>query len=733
MQNRLMRIFHYALRASSYLFLGLSEGVSRHGELFAVFDKKHRLFQRRDDVVASLPTGALRPAPAPAASAQPARMIGDGIEERVRHALENYSPAYVVINRQHEVVHFSRGTGQYIEHSPGAASLDLFGILRKDLLPTVRTAVQKAFATREPVVHDDLVLALNGNSKIVNLVVVPITEEADTELYVVAFQDRGVAARRSAAAATGASAGSRVQALEKELHAARTQLQHTIDDLETANEELKSSNEEYQSVNEEFQSTNEELESSKEELQSINEELNTINNELTAKNDALAEANSDIKNLLDSTLIATLFLDMDLRIRNFTPAMTELFHMRAGDRGRPITDIVTRLSYPDLIRDVKKVLDSLSRIEHEVTVAHDGSTFLMRILPYRTVDNVIAGVVITFTDITERKRQEEERGTLAAIVDSSQDAIIGHSLEGMITSWNAGAEQIFGYTAKEVVGKPLSVLIPEHQFDGVPHILGKLAQGERVEDFEIRRVTKSGKSIDISMTISPVRNATGIMIGAATVGRDISERKRADDLRGLMINELNHRVKNTLATVQSIAAHSLEGGLDVESRKNFDARLVALSRTHDLLALESWESASLRDMLLQEVEPYGSGDRTRFVIEGPDVELGPKAALALGMTFHELATNAAKYGALSNPTGEVRVTWDFLRSSEPPALQLRWAETGGPRVEKTGRKGFGSTVIERGVSLELDGEVRLDFEPGGVVCTIDIPLGSANITERGSR
>jgi two-component system CheB/CheR fusion protein len=734
MQNRLMRIFHYALRPSSYLFLGLSEGVSRHGELFAVLDKKHRVFQRRDDVAASLPTGALRPAPAQAASVtgQPARTIGDGIEERALHALEKYSPAYVVINRQHKVVHFSQRTGQYIEHSPGAASLDLFAILRKDLLPTVRTAVQKAFATREPVVHDDLVITLNGNSKVASLVVAPIAEGSDAELYVVAFQDRGVAARRSAAAATDASADSRVQALEKELHAARTRLQHTIDDLETANEELKSSNEEYQSVNEEFQSTNEELESSKEELQSINEELNTINGELTTKNEALAEANSDIKNLLDSTLIATLFLDKDLRIRNFTPAMTEIFPMRAGDRGRPITDIVTRLSYPDLTRDVQKVLGSLSMIEHEVTIENNNATFLMRILPYRTVDDVIAGVVITFTDITERKRQEEERGRLAAIVDSSQDAIIGHSFEGTITSWNAGAEQIFGYTAKEVVGKPLSVLIPERQFDEAPQILEKLARGERVDDFEIRRATKSGKPIDISMTISPVRNESGVMIGASTVARDISERKHADDLRALMINELNHRVKNTLATVQSIAMQSLKVDLDVEGRQNFDARIVALSRTHDLLARESWESASLRDVLLQELEPYRSNDGERFVIEGLDFELGPKAALALGMAFHELATNAAKYGALSKPTGQVRVTWDYLRSSPPTVLRLRWVESGGPPVAKTGHKGFGSTVIERGLSLELDGEVRLDFEPGGVVCMIDIPLDLANIRERGS-
>jgi two-component sensor histidine kinase len=140
----------------------------------------------------------------------------------------------------------------------------------------------------------------------------------------------------------------------------------------------------------------------------------------------------------------------------------------------------------------------------------------------------------------------------------------------------------------------------------------------------------------------------------------------------------------------------------------------------------------LRDVLLQELEPYRSNDGERFVIEGLDFELGPKAALALGMAFHELATNAAKYGALSKPTGQVRVTWNYLRSSPPTVLRLRWVESGGPPVAKTGHKGFGSTVIERGLSLELDGEVRLDFEPGGVVCMIDIPLDLANIRERGS-
>jgi two-component system, chemotaxis family, CheB/CheR fusion protein len=199
-----------------------------------------------------------------------------GVDQRARRALEKYSPAYLVINRQHEVLRFSGRTGHFIEHSPGAASLNLFNILRKDLLPTVRVAVQKAFASRQSVVHEDLVIVINGHSKIVNLIIEPISEQAEGELYAVAFQDRGLVHRESATVETAEAADARAQTFEKELRATRNQLQSTIDDVEMANEELKS-------ANEEFQSTNEELESAKEELQSMNEELNTINGELHAK------------------------------------------------------------------------------------------------------------------------------------------------------------------------------------------------------------------------------------------------------------------------------------------------------------------------------------------------------------------------------------------------------------------------------------------------------------------
>jgi two-component system, chemotaxis family, CheB/CheR fusion protein len=270
LQRRLVQTFHYALKPSGYLFLGTSENLTRHGGLFTVLDNKHQLFQRRDDVATALSSRLLSSQPAQSNPAVPqsGRISGDDIDRRAREVLEKHSPAYVVINRQQEVLRFSGGTGQYIEHSQGAASLNLFGIVRKDLLPAVRDTVREAMTARRQVIRENLFIAVNDHSKIINLIVEPISAEADEELYLVAFQDRGLALPESEPGPTSEADN---PALEKELRAARAQLESTISDLETANEELKSANEEYQSVNEEFQSSNEELESSKEELQSMNE------------------------------------------------------------------------------------------------------------------------------------------------------------------------------------------------------------------------------------------------------------------------------------------------------------------------------------------------------------------------------------------------------------------------------------------------------------------------------
>jgi two-component sensor histidine kinase len=275
------------------------------------------------------------------------------------------------------------------------------------------------------------------------------------------------------------------------------------------------------------------------------------------------------------------------------------------------------------------------------------------------------------------------------------------------------------------MGKNLSLVLPEGRTAEMQPLIEKVQRGQRIEHYEIERKAKDGQTVQIAFSLSPVKDETDKVIGAALIARDISERRRADELHALMLDELNHRVKNTLATVQAIAAQSFQGeGSDAQRREIFEARLIALSGAHNLLTRENWEGVSLRDLLLQELQPYHATDTPRFQTRGPDIRLTPKAAVALAMAFHELATNAAKYGAFSTPTGKVDVVWGLQKSS-PHILRLIWTETGGPKVTTPVRKGFGSRLIERGLSLELDGRVQLDFNPSGLVCTIGIPFPSA--------
>ena len=456
-----------------------------------------------------------------AQKAAPSTLLDD-VDKRSRRIMEKHFPPYIVVDDNDKIVRFSGQTEKYLGPSPGAASLNLFNLLQEPLRPAVRAALLKAHGTQRAVTHEHLAMGANSDHQLLDLVVEPIPGENNGSFYVIAFLDRG----RSPGIVPTAYQPPPVEPIEKELVATRERLQATIDQFETANEELKSSNEEYLSVNEELQSTNEELETSKEEMQSINEELQTVNAELNSKNEVLLRANSDIKNLLDSTQVATLFLDRQLRISSFTPAMTGLFHLRDSDRGRPVTEIVSRVAYSQLRHDAARVLRDLSVVEREVHTADDASTFLMHIRPYRRLDDVIDGVVLTFFDITDRKRREQDRATLAAIVDSTQDAVIGHTLNGTITSWNKAAERIFGYTAAQAVGKPLAMLIPPDKSDEVPKIIKGLRRGNKFSNFDIERIRKDRTQVAVSLTISPVRDDDGNIIAASTIGHDITEQRQ---------------------------------------------------------------------------------------------------------------------------------------------------------------------------------------------------------------
>ena len=411
-QHRVMQTFHYALHPGGYLFLGPSESMSREAKLFVVIDKKHHILQRKDDARETLPEfqpSALARAIEP--TLPPATHVEDRIDKSARRVMDKYSPAYFVIDKNHEILRFSGGeAGPYLEPSPGAASLNLFGILRKALRSQVRVAVQRSFDSHQTVVDENLAITIDGRRRSIALIVEPIVESTRAgELFVVAFRERGqLPDMAEGGETTSAISDPNVEALQQEVRALKAQLQAASYELENYIEEMKSVTEEHQSVNEELQSSNEELETAKEEMQSINEELQTVNSELSGKNDLLMQVNNDLQNLLDSTHIATIFLDDELRIKNFTPAAMDLFPLRYSDRGRALTEIVTRLTYNELRDDVRKVQRTLSVVEHEVTLRDESATFIMRMRPYRTSKNVIAGVVITFIDITERKRHDDQ-------------------------------------------------------------------------------------------------------------------------------------------------------------------------------------------------------------------------------------------------------------------------------------------------------------------------------------
>ena len=291
----------------------------------------------------------------------------ESIDRSARRVIEPYSPVYFVINRKHDVVRFSGpDAGDYLEPSAGSANLNLFSLLRRTLRPAVRAAVLKAETERRRILQEVSAPAADGRDTTVSLII----EQIEFDLMVVAFRDLVPVASDEGELADGG-----------ELRATKAELTAAVSELETYMEEAKSANEEMQSVNEELQSTNEELETSKEEMQSINEELQTVNAELQNKNTLLGRTNDDLQNLLDSTQIATLFLDSELRIRNFTPAMTNIFYLRSSDLGRPITDITSKLDYGDIIRDVEHVQRTLGVVEREVQPKSEFIHFLAAYSP----------------------------------------------------------------------------------------------------------------------------------------------------------------------------------------------------------------------------------------------------------------------------------------------------------------------------------------------------------------
>ena len=313
----------------------------------------------------------------------------------------------MLTNDKGDILYISGRTGKYLEPAAGKANWNIFAMVREGLRYALTSAFQKALRQKETVTLENLVVGTNGGKQVVNVAIEPLSGQNGLDgTVMIVFTD---VAAQPPAKTTGKPRGdtTRLAELEQELGQARQEVQSIREEMQTSQEELKSANEELQSTNEELQSTNEELTTSKEELQSMNEELHTVNQELQTRLDELSRTNNDMKNLLDSTDIATLFLDNSLCVRRFTSETSKITQLIPGDVGRPITDIASALLYPELADDARQVLRTLVRVERQIPTP-DGNWFEARILPYRTLENMIDGVVITFTDITAFKKLEAE-------------------------------------------------------------------------------------------------------------------------------------------------------------------------------------------------------------------------------------------------------------------------------------------------------------------------------------
>jgi len=340
--------------------------------------------------------------------------------------------------------------------------------------------------------------------------------------------------------------------------------------------------------------------------------------------------------------------------------------------------------------------------------------------PIRDSSGAVMFLHPTGIDLTERRqieaslRESEQRlRWLASIVEYSDDAIVSKNLDGVITSWNRGAQRVFGYSAEEVIGRPITIVIPQDRRDEERTILTRIRRGERIDHFETVRQDKQGRLIVVSLTVSPVRNAEGDIVGASKIARDITEQKRNLDQIATLAREAEHRSKNLLANVQATVMLSQSDTAE-GLKQAIDGRIRALANVHSLFVETRWIGAELSTIAAQELAPYSETGAMRVRIEGPQVLLEPNVAQAIAVTLHELATNAAKYGALSVPKGRIDLTWSHAADGQ---LILRWAEVGGPAVETPTRQGFGARIIAQLIG-QLKGRASLDWRPEGLVCEI---------------
>ncbi|MEM7694180.1 MAG: CheR family methyltransferase [Pseudomonadota bacterium] len=731
LQSRVFPIFHYALKPDGFLFLGPSENVSEDQEFFSETHASHRLFRRRPgharplamQIGAGRRSNELQQAPDPTVApdrAVPHAPYMDAI-------LARHTPAFVVANATGELSYVAEGANRFLSFPQGAPRLDLARVVNPQMRRAVRRLLSREALVGEPI-HTRFAGEIGG---IAVRLTISLELLPDSSRLIV-FQDRFDPTPTDPPVSADPIQSNEdrelyIQTLEDELESARQTIRTTIEELETSNEELKSSNEEMMSMNE--------------ELQSANEELSTVNEELQNKVSELNDVNADLKNYIEGTRVAAIFLNNNLGVRNFTPDAMSYFRLVEHDKGRALADIASSLSMPDLLSTASQVLKDGKTRDLDLQTADGQSELQVRILPYIAHRDEQDGVVMTFVPVTELRQyarrleqtEAQAKRQLAEIEElykTLPQAMGLFDRDFRYVRVNDRLAQINGAPAAQHIGKTATDIVPLLGEQVIKPMRDVLLSGEPILAQEVIGQTAGapGQTLTWEVDWYPVRHDRDIVAIGVSV-RDVTRYKTMEaELRQLM-RELQHRVKNMLGNVTALVNRARRETDDpLKAMDSLVRRIQALADTHDLLTTKNWGSVALRDVLRLELSNVYGGERVGM--RGPEVIVDARAAVAIGMTVHELATNAAKYGAFSNETGQLTVNWMKIDEGEDERLVLKWKEAGGPSVSAPATSGFGTKLIQSMVEGSLRGRLDFAFESTGFICSIDVPLAQVTASHQ---
>jgi two-component system CheB/CheR fusion protein len=719
LQQRLIPVFHYALKPRGWLFLGSAENIGSRNDIFDTVDAANKMYRRRGAhrqsvtmplVVQPLALTAVEPVPVEAQ-----RRPQERPDLAARRVLDRYAPPYVVVDVDNDIVRASNRTGKYLELAPGEPSTKVTDLAKRGLKSAVRSVIEGARTTRKRTIKRNVVTENDDDSvAMVDVIADPLSED---EVLIV-FQDAGSVDPDDDADAPAKdySNEDRIRQLEEELDESRSKLRTTVEELETSNEELKSSNEEMMSMNE--------------ELQSANEELATVNEELKNKVDQLARANSDLQNFIESTQVPTIFLDRRMRIRSFTPATRGLFRFQEQDRGRAFSDVVSRLDQKRLEALGCQVLDTGEPVTQEIAVEDENECYVLRVLPYRDVNGAIDGVIMVFADVTKVRQAQadlERNQGLARRRSQEIETLYKTAPVGMaMVDRNLRLLRVNQHFAA-IAEKSVDVLVGRTLEEAIPALAERMAvpiaevfqQVKEVVNLDSTVHTHGEAMRDFVLDIYPYAEE-GRVIAVGVILKEVTELRRLEKEQRRLMDELQHRVKNTLATVSSIVNQTVGSKTGrAELVDTLKRRVGALAATHNLLTLQDWRDASLRDILESELKPYDHRDR--ITLSGPEVRLPPKHALSLTLTLHELATNAAKYGALAHEGGKLTIDWTVSMTAAARRLTIHWIETDVPEIRlETAKESFGTRLIKNAIAHDLQGTCDYRLGATGLECVLSM-------------